>query len=211
MSKQNQQKPAAQETKAPAVEKVEVTEQVAPVEQQQAPAPVETVVQEPEAPVLEIAPITEAPKFEPGALVAAVERSHMFNVVIAGVRSYEEQMDRLLPQSPATGALQQKLLHDNFQLLFKLPAPEFREAMDQIIAIFKENKTGCFSETHLFRFSENVPLSKEAATGFWRFNHILLSAAQVERREVKKLNDLGLLVSWVPSNDSHQLLMNYFA
>lgn len=159
--------------------------------------------------VQEVAQQPSSP-FEEGALVATPKKSLLFDMVINGVQKYAKEMGARVPQSSVTGAVQQKNLYDTYQVLFKLTPPEMRDALDEIIAIFKANETGCFTESHLFRFSENIALSKVAAKGFYNFSHLLLTASQLGKRDAGRLNDLGGMVSWLPNEEVHQLLVNYF-
>lgn len=182
------------------------------VKEEQAPvvetAPVEPVKEEP-AP-LEVVQAVQTSPFEEGALVGTPKKSLLFEMVISGVEKYAKEMGARIPQTPATGAIHQKNLYGTYEVLFKLNPPEMREALDRIIAMFKANETGCFTEAYLFRFSEHIAVSKVAAKGFYNFSHLLLTAAQLGRREAGRLNDMGSLVGWLPSEDVHQLLVNYF-
>lgn len=201
--------PAEEKVQDQAAPLVEDKQEEAPKVEEIAPPPVQ---EEPAAPAPVVQEITQQPAspFEDGALVATPKKSLLYDMVVGGVEKYAKEMGARVPQTPVTGAMHQKNLYDTYQVLFKLAPPELRDALDKIIATFKANETGCFTESHLFRFSENIALSKIAAKGFYNFNHLLLTAAQLDRREAGRLNDLGGMVSWLPNEEVHQLLVNYF-
>lgn len=207
MSKNKQQEQQAPvETKAPVEQTVETTTEQAPVETKVEETVTETPVQDP---VPEEIAKAAAP-FEPGAMEIKSTHSRLYDLCVSQLKNYSAAMAVGVYHTPAVGARHQQELHDTYQLLFKLTPPEVRDALDEFVKIFKENEHGCFSEGHLFRFAEHVPLSATAKRGMDHFSHLLLTAAAVGKSEAGRLADLGSFTGWCPTEDARQLLVNYF-
>lgn len=168
-------------------------------------------VENTQPPVIEPESVVHTPThFTPDALDFVTQKSRLYNLCLSNFKKYAKEMAVGLHQTPASGALHQKELYDAYQLIFQLTPPEVRDILDEIIKLFKENETGCLTESHLFRFPEHIPLSAKAVRGMNHFSHLLLTAAAVSRQEAGRLNDLGALSGWCPTEEARQLLINYF-
>lgn len=209
----SKQKP--QEQQAPVVEQKPVVETQV-VETETTTAASEVVVETPkeEAPVAP-APVMEeiakpASVFTEDALKIGPTHSRLYDLFISQIKNYSKTMAAGIHHVPAVGARHQAGLNDTYQLLFKLTPPEVRDALDETIALFKENEHGAFSEGHLFRWPEHVALSAPNLRAFNHFSHLLLSAASVGKAEAGRLCDMGSFTGWCPSEEARQLLVNYF-
>lgn len=216
---------------APVVEET-VAAPETPVEETQAPedvveAPVveettlpedpeaeETSVVQTEAPVAVVetfAPLEDAVT-EDSALdrLLVVDGSALLKIALADLHAYATAMASNQPQNKDSTVRWQKKLHDVYQLVFKLEPADFQKAMRVIVALFRENPTGAFTDGKLFRGIQDMQLPKNDIRLFNHLGALLLKAGELGISTAGRESDLSGIAKSLPTDQARQYLTQFF-
>ena len=227
--KQNQTKPLAAPAKVTApVVAPEVVEELPPVVEtvETTPAPVEETpaveeVEETQAPVepapvslVVIQPTQEAPTPEAVetalAKLTSTEGSSLLKIALSDLADYAQAMAATKPQTKESAIRNQKRLFDVYQIVFKLEPVEFQKAMRQLVAVFRENTTGAFTEGKLFRGIQDIQLPKNDIRLFNHLSLLLLKAAELGVATAGRESDLSGIAKSLPTDQARQYLTQFF-
>lgn len=182
----------APEAEQPVIDQVaettEVTEPVTVVEEAVTPAATETALQR----------------------LASIDGSSLLKLAMTEFGQYAVDMANNKPQSAESIARHQKRLFELYQLVFKLEAAEFQKAMRAIVALFRENETGAFTESRLFRGIQDLALTKNDLRLFNHLGLLLLKAGELGVATAGRESDLSGIAKSLPTDQARQYLTQFF-
>ena len=89
---------------------------------------------------------------------------------------------------------------------------EFFQQLNYLLAVFKENRDGAFSERYLFRFWDNLALSQRDRTLFERLlNLFVITADHTSRADAVKHVDLNKTVQLITSGPAQERVFQFSA
>lgn len=126
--------------------------------------------------------------------------------VAASLVDYTDRMKKGKPVTQPEIEANQKNLFNLYKAIVQNEnSSDFSKGMNVLLRFANEFKTGCFSETHLFRGFEYIKLSKKDIEAFQFFSSFVTSFAAVETRSLASRQiDVAKLASYF--NNSNQLV-----
>jgi hypothetical protein len=114
------------------------------------------------------------------------------------INTLHEYLDKMKPGKPIAlkdGTQQQVNFYQAIISAINNLDGDFRPTMSAILALFHHHRDGALRETHVFRFVEHVPLSKEHRKGFEKIVTLLKTLADPKSRPtvLKQINFEPLL------------------
>lgn len=161
-------------------------------------------------------PVTVAEAVAPASTETALQRlasvdgSSLLKLAMTEFGQYAVDMANNKPQSAESIARHQKRLFELYQLVFKLEAAEFQKAMRAIVALFRENETGAFTESRLFRGIQDLALTKNDLRLFNHLGLLLLKAGELGVATAGRESDLSGIAKSLPTDQARQYLTQFF-
>ena len=201
---------------APVAEAIETVAQAAPaaVPVEKKVAATAAAVQPEASPTIQTVVADVASAASVAAMISAnpaiAAGSLVLKTIASEISQYSESMGATVPQSPESAAKWQRRLHEVYQMVFRLEPTEFRVAMNLLVAAFKANHTGSFSDNYLFRGAQFLQLAKPQQQFFHHMSNLLLKAAEVGTAVAGRESDLTGIAKALPTEEARQWLSQFF-
>jgi hypothetical protein len=104
-------------------------------------------------------------------------------IVLNTINEYLDKMKPGLPISVKDGTQQQVNFYQALISAINTLEADFRPTLTAILALFHHHREGALRETHVFRFVQHVPLSKEHRKGFEKIVTLLKTLADPKSRQ----------------------------
>lgn len=180
-----------------------VTSAAAPVA---APAPAPAAA----APVAKAAAPTGAFSAEAQALISSFTTSAAKN----GFAELAEYLKAMAPgrqMDPLKGAQHQVSLYRTLQLLLNQSGDEFPKVFGTLLKVFDEHSLGALGGQRVFRFTDNIALSRDDRFGFERLLNLLVHTANPQGRAAAvKTIDFPRTLQFGVTEDTRRKILGYF-
>jgi hypothetical protein len=104
-------------------------------------------------------------------------------IVLNTINEYLDKMKPGMPISVKDGTQQQVNFYQALISAINTLEADFRPTLTAILALFHHHREGALRETHVFRFVQHVPLSKEHRKGFEKIVTLLKTLADPKSRQ----------------------------
>ena len=116
------------------------------------------------------------------------------------------------PVPAEQGVQNQMRLFRCIEGILRQEGAEFFQQLNYLLAVFKENRDGAFSERYLFRFWDNLALSQRDRTLFERLlNLFVITADHTSRADAVKHVDLNKTVQLITSGPAQERMFQFYA
>lgn len=116
------------------------------------------------------------------------------------------------PVPAEQGVQNQMRLFRCIESILRQEGAEFFQQLNYLLAVFKENRDGAFSERYLFRFWDNLALSQRDRTLFERLlNLFVITADHTSRADAVKHVDLNKTVQLITSGPAQERMFQFYA
>lgn len=113
-----------------------------------------------------------------------VETSAAIERIDAALAEYSERMAANRAITVEEGVRLQRSLMSTYSAVFSLSNKEFATGMNVLLKYFRENKTGAFSDTHIFRFAQHFITSARVENYFTLLTRFFIDIANPASREI---------------------------
>ena len=148
--------------------------------------------------------------------VSAIPTNTIENASILGKILYQNVVDYIAAMAPRKPVLVSDGVRSQVQLFRSLTniinnlESDFNVVFGSVLQLFNEHSEGSFHETRVFRFFDNIPLSKEESTSFQRLlNLIKVTADPKSRSTALKQVNIAASLEFV-SEKGKQKVMAFF-
>ncbi|SAK83924.1 hypothetical protein AWB81_04252 [Caballeronia arationis] len=132
-------------------------------------------------------------------------------IVLNTINEYLDKMKPGMPISVKDGTQQQVNFYQALISAINNLEADFRPTLTAILALFHHHREGALRETHVFRFVQHVPLSKEHRKGFEKIVTLLKTLADPKSRQaVLKQVDFQPLLAYGLTEKGRTRLTAYF-
>jgi hypothetical protein len=184
------------------------------------PAPVVAPAPAPAAPAVQQAPVVNVAVVGATSTAEEVKRqienlmkdaSIPAKIVLNTINEYLDKMKPGMPVSVKDGTQQQVNFYQALISAINNLEADFRPTLTAILALFHHHREGALRETHVFRFVQHVPLSKEHRKGFEKIVTLLKTLADPKSRQaVLKQVDFQPLLQYGLTEKGRTRLTAYF-
>lgn len=191
----------------PAATKPVAKQEVKPVQQAAVKPVTKPVVQQTAAPAAQVAAVDTA------AIVAKAqaEASTTGKIILQQVADYMTAMAPRKMVSVDAGARFQVGLYRTITRMINTLDDDFDLVFTAVLRLFADNLDGVFHETHVFRFMEHVPLSKDEITAFQRLLNLFINVADPKGRAAGlKMTDFNKTLQLGLTDAGRSRVLTYF-